>query len=488
MVRKEATLSVSSATTNRVLRSAALLSAGGCAHLVGASGAGMKALTDVLLGTGWRLSGSDPSATESDLMRWRKDASPLHNRHGVEHVPLDADLVVHSLAVPDDNPEIQQAKTAGIATYSYPQMLGRLMAGRYGLAVAGTHGKSTTTAMAAAILTQAGHDPTVLCGAAPLGEYSGGRPGGGKILLVEACEYRRAFLNLRPRVAVMLGIEWDHVDCFQSLIEVEHAFAQFAERVPPAGLLLSNADCSATGSAVRQAKCRRATFGFDAQADWQATGLKVQKGRYRFVVKHRKRDVAEVTLRVPGRHNVLNALAAAALASEVGCRGKEIGEALSNFAGLERRLESLGTYRGVSIVDDYAHHPTAIAASLATVRKMFPDRRVVCVFQPHQASRTRKLLDELADSLHNADLVAVADIFRARESHLTMPEASAADLAAKVAQLGTKVLPVHGQEEIADQLTNQLSPGDVLITLGAGDIRKVTDGLIYRLGTDRAAA
>lgn len=476
------------ATSNRVLRSAALLAAGGRAHLIGAAGAGMRALTDVLYGAGWRLSGSDSSATPAEVARWQAHGVPMFTDHNVAHVPLDADLVVHSLAVPEDNPEVAQARTAGIATYNYPQMLGRLMAGRYGLAVSGTHGKSTTTAMAAAILAHAGHDPTVLAGAAPLGATSGGRVGGGKLLLVEACEYRRAFLNLRPRVAVVLGIELDHVDCYQSLVDLEHAFAQFVERVPPAGLVLANADCPTTTSAVRQAKCRMATFGFDAQADWQAAGLKVQRGRYRFSVRHRKRELTDVTLRVPGRHNVLNALAAAALASEVGCRGKEIGEALSAFIGLERRLETLGTFGGVTIVDDYAHHPTEINAALTAVRKMFPERRIVCVFQPHQASRVRRLLDELAASLHNADKAYVAEIFRAREPIEEAAEVTAADLAAQARQRGVDVGSGHGLEEITEQLSRELSPGDVLITLGAGDIRKVCDGLIQRTGTDRAAA
>jgi UDP-N-acetylmuramate--alanine ligase len=289
-------------------------------------------------------------------------------------------------------------------------------------------------------------------------------------------------------VAVVLGIELDHVDCYQSLVDVEHAFAQFVERVPPAGLVLANADCPTTVSAVRQAKCRRATFGFDAQADWQAAGLKVQRGRYRFTVKHRKRELTNVTLCVPGRHNVLNALAAAALASEVGCRGKEIGEALSAFAGIERRLETLGVWNDVTFVDDYAHHPTEVSASLVAVRKMYPDRRLVCVFQPHQTGRTQRLLDELASSLHNADKVYVADIFPARESALRVPEITAADLARQVRQRGIDVGKCHGTEEIIQQLSSELSSGDVLVTMGAGDIRKVCDGLIQRSGSNRAAA
>jgi UDP-N-acetylmuramate--alanine ligase len=476
------------ASSNRVLRSAALLSAGGRAHLIGASGAGMRALTEVMHGAGWRLSGSDMSVTPGEVARWQSHGVPIYTSHHESQVPLDADLVVHSLAIPDNNPEVAQAQTAGIATYSYPQMLGRLMAGRYGLAVAGTHGKSTTTAMAGAILTLAGHDPTVLAGAAPLGATSGGRVGGGKMLLVEACEYRRAFLNLRPRVAIVLGIELDHVDCYQSLVDVEHAFGQFVERVPPAGLVLANADCPTTLSALRQAKCRRATFGFDAHADWQAGSLKVQRGRYRFTLRHRKRDITDVTLRVPGKHNVLNALAAAAMASEIGCRGKEIGEALSNFGGLQRRLETLGTFGGVSIVDDYAHHPTEITAALTAVRKMFPERRIVCVFQPHQSSRTRRLLDELAASLHNADKAYVAEVFQAREPELKVPQATAADLAAQARQHGVEVGAGHALDEITEQLSRDLCSGDVLVTLGAGDIRKVCDGLIQRTGIDRQAA
>ena len=300
--------------------------------------------------------------------------------------------------------------------------------------MAGTHGKSTTTAMAAHVLTDAGLDPTVLCGATPLGQSSGGRAGSGELLLVEACEYRANFLHLRPRHAAILGIEPDHFDCFDSLGDLERAFARFARSVPPDGLVLARHDCAVTRRVTAELPCRVETFAIGFEADWSARNLTARRGRYGFEIRRCGRQLCNVSLQVPGRHNVLNALAAAALAWQNGLRPEQIAGALGRFRGLHRRLELLGTYRGVLLLDDYAHHPTEVAATLQTVRRMVPGRRVWCVFQPHQVSRTERLLDELAESLQNADRVLVAEIFRAREGAPRPGEVTAADLARRVSR------------------------------------------------------
>jgi UDP-N-acetylmuramate--alanine ligase len=366
-------------------------------------------------------------------------------------------------------------------------MLGRLMGERRGLAVAGTHGKSTTTAMLASLLVQAGLDPTVVYGASPLGQSTGGRAGYGPWMAAEACEYRANFLHLRPEHAVILGIEPDHFDCYDSHSGLLDAFARFARLVPPRGLLLVRRDCPAARKMIARAECRTITFGLHAGADWVAEDLVCHEGRHAFSIVQGGRKLCRVQLQVPGRHNVVNALAAAALASEIGIDGRQIADGLEAFAGLRRRLEHLGSWRGVELLDDYAHHPSEVAAGLETVRQMYPGRRVWCVFQPHQVSRTAHLLDELAASLHNADMVLVAEIFRAREPDPRPGEVAAADLARRIRIADGEVPPVYRIESISRLLQTRLKPGDVLITMGAGDIRKLTNGFVDRLRQDCAA-
>lgn len=455
------------------------------AHLIGIAGAGMQALAEVMLGQRWRLTGSDLAPRGAAWLS--ASGVQVSSGHRAEQVPDGAELVVHSDAVSADNPERRRAAELGVRQLSYPAMLGHLMAGRTGLAVAGTHGKSTTTALAGEILSAAKLAPTVIGGAAPLGRNSGGRHGTGRFVLVEACEYRSNFLHLTPQAAVLLGIEHDHFDCFSTFDEVEAAFAQFVERVPRDGLVLAHAGCPATLRAVRRASCRVVTFGLGAAADWRADRLRAARGRYAFRITHRGRRVADVKLPIPGSHNVVNALAAAALAGELGVGGEAISQGLTQFAGLRRRLETLGSWREIVLLDDYAHHPTEIAAALKTVRERFPGRRIWCIFQPHQASRTRFLLDEFAASLHNADRVAVAEIYRAREAPDEPAEVMAAELAARLRQRGGDALNEHRTDQIIEQVYADLAPGDVLITLGAGDIRKVGDAFVERLRTSRAA-
>ncbi|MCE5302003.1 MAG: UDP-N-acetylmuramate--L-alanine ligase [Planctomycetaceae bacterium] len=450
-----------------------------CAHLVGAAGSGMRSLADVLVQCGWRVQGSDGCSDDAALLaaagvRW------FHG-HDARWISPEVDVLAYSDAVPTDNPERRRAAQLGIPERSYFQWLGRLSAAADTVAVAGTHGKSTTTAMTAHVLIEAGKDPAVCCGATPLGKTSGGRAGwlasplsgeagqgGGRLLVVEACEYRANFLNLRPRCAAILGIEPDHFDCYPSLAELENAFRRFAASVPADGFLLVRRDCPSTRRATEGFSCRTESFGLCPDADWSACDLADRRGCFGFEIRRAGRPFCRVRLRTPGRHNVLNALAAAALASRGGATPEQIAAGLSGFTGLHRRLEVLGTWRGATWVDDYAHHPTEVSAALAAVRRMFPGRRVWCVFQPHQASRTARLLDELAASLQNADRVFVTEIFRAREGSPHPGEVAASDLARRASELGVHVLPGHREEEILKALETGLAADDVLVTLGAG--------------------
>ena len=505
-------------------------------HLIGIAGSGMRAMADVLLGWGWQVSGSDCSVSSPPAPFPLAGEGRLFHNHAAEHVSPETNVVIYSDAVSADNVELQRAAELGIPAISYFEMLGRLSKEHQTVAVAGTHGKSTTTAMIAHILVEAGRDPTVFCGATPLGKTSGGRAGGmpcsrcpqagegpgvsdqysltnnesrtssqpaltltlsqrargfisdnaltlsqrargfissNDLMLVEACEYRANFLKLRPRQAALLNIEPDHFDCYDSLDEIENAFQRFAALVPPEGFLLVRHDCDSTRRATANAACRVESFGLSVDADWSAQGVTEDRGRFAFEIRRFGQTFCRVRLQTPGRHNVLNALAAAALAYQNGVAAEQIATGLESFAGLHRRLELLGMWHGVTVLDDYAHHPTEITATLDTVRRMFPRHRVWCVFQPHQASRTTRLLDELADSLQNADRVLVANIFRAREGNPQQGEVTAADLARETARRGVTVLPGHEAEEIVEILETRLAPGDVLITLGAGDVTRL---------------
>jgi UDP-N-acetylmuramate--alanine ligase len=438
----------------------------------------MRALADVLAGWGWTVSGSDRNA--ADVERLAANRIRLFQHHSADNIPPATELVVFSDAVPPDNPERRRAAELGIPTLSYFDMLGHLSADRHTVAIAGTHGKSTTTAMLAHVVIAAGHDPTVFCGATPLGASSGGRSSRHTAcachnppILVEACEYRANFLRLRPLHAAILGIEPDHFDCYDSLDHLQEAFRQFASLLPTDGLLITRHDCESTRRATAGLPCRTESFGLSPDADWSAHALTNHEGRFHFEIRRSGQPFCMVRLQVPGRHNILNALAAAALAAAQDVSPAQIATGLSSFAGLHRRLELLGMRRGVTLVDDYAHHPTEVASALEAIRDMFPRRRVWCVFQPHQASRTARLFNELAASLQNADRVLVAEIFRAREGDPQPGEVTAADLARRTAELGATVLPNHTAEEIVETLETHLAPGDVLVTLGAGDVSRL---------------
>jgi len=438
------------------------------AHLVGIAGSGMSSLARLLSDWGWTLSGSDCALAGTADLAARGVA--LHEGHAHDYLPDDVDLVVCSDAIGADNPELSSAAARGIPIRSYFEMLASLGRGRRTLAVAGTHGKSTATAMAAEIFVRAGLDPTAIYGATPVGRPSGARAGRSRWMLVEACEYRANFLKLRPEAAVVLGIEPDHLDYYGSREALQAAFARFVALVPAGGLVLVRHECAATRAVSAAAAGRVETFGLDPRAGYTARNLRPRAGRYAFELVRHGDCLGEIRLQVPGRHQVLNALAAAALALEHRAAMADVAATLEAFRGLRRRLEVRGVWRGVDLVDDYAHHPTEVAATLATIREMYPQRRVWCVFQPHQACRTAHFLDEFAASLQNVDKLMVAEIFRAREPQPRRGEITAADLAAQAAAGGVEVMAAHEPRAIVRRLRDRLAEGDVLVTMGAGDI------------------
>jgi UDP-N-acetylmuramate--alanine ligase len=446
----------------------------GRAHLVGAGGAGMRSLANLLGQDGWKLTGSD--AAQGPTSDWNRYVAP-----GAA-VGADVDLLIHSDAVPAQDPERRRAAALGIPSLSYPMALGRLMATGRGLAVAGTHGKSTTTAMLSGILRSAGADPSYVFGAQFQDGAPGGRRGQGEWLVAEACEYRENFRHLHPEMAVLLAIEPDHFDYYRTWAQLTGAFVRFAAKLPPEGFLFFAADCPAARGVARFARCRSESVALDdAGADWQAEIGRVVSGRCEFLVRRAGRPLGNIALAVPGRHNAVNALAAIAAACRLGASWRAIAQGLAGFGGLARRLQTIHESGRLAVVDDYAHLPTEISAALATVRRMYPGRRLWCVFQPHQASRTRYLLDELATSLQNADKLVVAEIFRAREGAASPGEVRAADLARRAAALGADVARVHSADDIMAVWDRGSQAGDVVVTLGAGDIGNLAHGIAQRL-------
>jgi UDP-N-acetylmuramate--alanine ligase len=450
----------------------------------------MQSLARVLVERGHIVSGVDASPV---LPTWLAD-SGVETTCGTAPTPLprDAKMIVFSDAVPPDSPERRCARKLGIPALSYPAALGMLMQQRTGLAVAGTHGKSTTTAMTAAILEAATLDPTVVAGANDLELMPVARHGLGEHMLVEACEYRANLLHLAPRFATILNVDADHFDCFRTADDLDRAFREFAERLPADGQLIINHRCERTRRLIDRVRCEVTTFGLEtngpgADAHWQARNVTLSSGRPWFDLYRQGQNIGRVRLRVAGLHQVENALAAAALASTAGASDADILAGLSSFAGLHRRLETIASLEGVTVVDDYAHHPTELQAALATMRAMFPRRRLWCVFQPHQASRTAALLDEFSTCLAEADKLAIAEIYRAREGQWRPGEVRAADLARGAAGRGADVLQVHAMNDILEHIHAALRPGDVVLTAGAGDVGTLAHALVHRLRALRAA-
>lgn len=457
------------------------------AHLIGVCGAGMRALAELLLSLEWTISGSDQQPPSAAILHFQRNGMVFHSDHQSQHVPADADCVIYSPAISPANPERQAAQRLNISQFSYTQMLAQLMEQRAGVCVAGTHGKSTTTAMTGCVLTDAGRKPSVIIGAELCETGQSAWQGASDLFVVESCEFQRNFLDYRPRYAAILSVESDHVDCFANLSELKQAFADFAQNVSPDGVLLVRGDCEDTRDVAQQASARVVTFGSSPSADWWADDLRRTSCGVRFRVYHQSQYFSEIFLQIPGRHNVLNALAAAALCHEIGVGPREIRESLQEFAGIRRRFEFVGQWRGVTIIDDYAHHPTAVQATLQTARDLFGSRRIWCAFQPHQVSRTKAFMADFAASFSHADQVLIAPVFAAREAATSEPEGLAAELAEQIRGFGQSAKSCDSLDQVISALEDGLCPGDILITMGAGNIDRVHHAFARRISRHPAA-
>jgi len=453
-------------------------------HLVGIGGCGMRALARMLLSRGAAVSGSD-AVTSGAVQVLQREGASIAVGQRAENIPDDCDMVVYSAAIHEQNPELLAARRRGLEVLKYSQMLGRLMAERVGIAISGTHGKSTTTAMVAYALSHAGFDPSFIVGATveQLGGPSG--VGLGRHFVAEACEYDRSFLNLKPVYAAILNIEEDHLDCYQNLRAIVEAFRAFAGGIELGGVVLGNGEDRNVDHALRGAACQVQTFGFDERCTWRGAALAADLGRCRFDVLLDGQFLCRVALRLPGRHNAYNALAAAALLHHAGLSGDQIADGLGHFAGTYRRMTYKGCDRGVTVMDDYAHHPTEIQVTLRAIREYHQPKRVICVFQPHQHSRTRFLLKDFARSFGAAEEVIVPDIYFVRDSDLEKEHISSQDLVAQIRLHGGSALYLKTFDEINAHLRATLQEGDLVVTMGAGNVWEIADQTVRWLGRDR---
>lgn len=460
-------------------------------HIVGIGGAGMSAIARVLLGRGFRVSGSDQQRNaQTDALA--AAGATIHIGHAAEFVD-DADVVVVSSAVPPTNPEWIAARRRGLPVIKRADLLGELMQGSFGIAVAGSHGKTTTTGMIAHILIECGLDPTVILGGT-LPELGGnGRFGQGPHFVVEADEYDHMFLGLRPQMAVITNIEHDHPDLFPTAAGYRDAFARFAALLPPDGRLIVCADdpgAAELPAALQPSAAHVITYGLGESAgkqpDVRALDVRPnQMGGSDFVVEVAGQSVGLARIRLPGQHNVRNALAALIVALELEIDFAQACRALAGFGGVQRRFQLIGEAGGVTVIDDYAHHPTEIRATLAAARQRYPGRRLWAVWQPHTYSRTRLLRDEFAAGFAQADRVVALDIYGSREP--VDPGITTAEVVERMEH--PHAVHVADRRDAADYLLERLRPDDVVLTLGAGDGdvigRWILEGLQEQLGSTR---
>ncbi len=448
-------------------------------HLIGIGGCGMSGAAAMLLDMGASVSGSDLGQFEG-LGALVSSGARIAIGHRSEQVHPDTDLVVMSAAVPDTNPELVEARRRNLPVIKYAQLLGQLMSHRVGVAIAGTHGKSTTTALAAWLFRDSGLDPSFIFGARS--EQLGGPSGVGRgdQFVVEACEFDRSFLQLRPHYAAILNIERDHLDCYNDFDDLIDAFSSFAGQVEPSGLLICNGEDPIACRAARAAVACVETFGFDESADWRAVNLECELGCYRFDVEYHGRNLFSTSLCIPGRYNVANALAAAALAHHAGADVDALAKAMPEFFGIQRRLSWCGQGRGITIVDDYAHHPTEIKVTIGAARARYQPKRTLVVFQPHQYARTCDLMDEFAEAFAQADEVIVPDIYAAREPGARAAEGSA-ELVDRIRARGGRARYRATLPDAAKHVLAEARAGDLVVTMGAGDVWKIADELVGKL-------
>ena len=447
-------------------------------YFIGIGGISMSGLAEILLSEGFSVSGSDWNRSPLTQMLEEQGAKVNYGKpQRAENITDDIDLVVYTAAVHKDNPEYAEAVRKNIPVLTRAQFLGQLMRNyKTPIAVSGTHGKTTTTSMISEILLQADTDPTLSVGGILRSIHGNIRVGKSDLFVVEACEYTNSFLSFFPKIGIILNIEEDHLDFFKDIEEIRDSFRRFARLIPDDGCLILNSGIDRWQEITEGLSCRIITFGLDESADYSPSDITYNEFADATFLAHRKGAAPlSVTLGVPGEHNILNALAALALSDLLCLSPADAQKALRSFHGTDRRFEYKGTVNGITIIDDYAHHPTEITATLKAARN-YPHKTLWCVFQPHTYSRTKAFLDDFASALCLADRVILADIYAARETDTL--GISSADIRDRIVKAGKKCDYFHTFEEIEKFILANCINGDLLITMGAGDVVNIGETLL----------
>jgi len=482
--------------------------AGARYHFIGAGGVGMSGLARLLIGKKAIVTGSDQTNGLA-TSRLNGLGAHIHLGHNAANLDPATDVVVVSAAIDENNPELQTARQRGCRVVKYAQLLGELMNHFEGIAVSGTHGKSTTSGWLVYCLKRAGCDPNFVVGAEILQLGSSSGCGDSDVFVVEACEYDRSFHNFKPSVACILNIERDHLDCYKDEDDIIESFCQFARGTRPDGLIVANGDDANVARMLSrlggsEAGPKVVTFGLDlctsgsetrpyrTECNFSARNLVEVDGFYQFDVFQDGRRLGPARISLPGLHNVRNAMAVIAVAVSIGVEPERIlgtganGDSpLQGFQGMDRRLMLKGRFNEIAVLDDYAHHPTEIQASLAAIRQRYHPRRLWCVFQAHQYSRTHALLEDFARSFAQADKVILPEIYFARDSEASRNAVNAPVLAERIRDCGTDVEHIATFAAACDYLEKHVTAGDVVVTMGAGDVWKVADEYIQRLRRNR---
>jgi len=438
-------------------------------HFIGIGGSGMSGIAEVILNLGFTVTGSDIAKQET-TKRLEELGAKVFYGHSPEN-PVGADLVVVSSAIREDNPELAAAREMGIPVIPRAQMLAELMRVKFSIAVSGMHGKSTTSSMVAQVLAQAGLDPTVVIGGKFRGTRTGARLGQGPYLVAEADESDRSFLELFPTIAVVTNLDPEHLDTYSGMEDISEAFLRFVSRVPFYGAAVLNLDSDPVRRLMPLVERRVITYGTTRQADVSAREVVLRDLGSDFLVFREGEHIMDISLSVPGAHNVSNALAVVAVALELEIPHKDIAEGLASFSGVERRFEIKGERNGVQVVDDYGHHPTEIRATLEAARNYWKDGRIVVLFQPHRFTRTLYLHSEFGGAFLESDLLFILPIYPAGEQPIEGVSSRLIYDAVKEAGHKEVHLITEGEDALAI-LAEVLRPGDLLLTLGAGNVWK----------------
>ncbi|MFC1686665.1 UDP-N-acetylmuramate--L-alanine ligase [Patescibacteria group bacterium] len=454
------------------------------AYFVGIGGIGVSALARIFLKHKIKVFGSDLIASEITDDLTKLGAEIKIGPQVTENIKENYDVLIYTPAIPDNHPELTAAKTRKIKCFSYPEALAELVNKNFGIAVTGTHGKTSTTAMLGKVLVDSGIDPTVVVGS-NLKEFKGNAYAGkSKYFVFEACEYKNSFLNYKPQIAVVTNVELDHPDVFKNIDQMREAYEKFLQNLPKDGLLIYWADDPQLQKITKDFDRKAIKYGLKNKSfDFSADNIKTEDQKMIFEVFEKEKSIGEFELQVPGEHNILNALAVISVARHLDVDLNKIKESLKSFQGSWRRLSKRAEINDILILDDYGHHPTEVKATLKAAKQFYPDRRVWCVYQPHHHDRTEALFNDFIPAFDNADVVLMTEIYTVsgREDKDEKHDVSSKDLYEKIKKRHKEIYYQPTLDKTEQFLAENLKPGDVCILMGAGDIYDIGEGLVEKL-------